>query len=113
MSMGQPMALNLARAGTPLVVWNRSSAATEALHIAGAQIAGSVAEVFERAKIVILMLVNEDVLDAVLARGSAGFSSLVAGKIVVSMGVEPTPDYSRALAARDIAAAGGRYVEAS
>jgi 3-hydroxyisobutyrate dehydrogenase len=108
--MGQPMALNLARAGTPLVVWNRSSAATKALHIAGAQIAGSVAEVFERAKIVILMLVNEDVLDAVLARGSAGFSSLVAGKIVVSMGSNP-PDYSRALA-RDIAAAGGRYVEA-
>ncbi|MFS8044541.1 NAD(P)-dependent oxidoreductase [Rhizobium sp. BR 314] len=108
--MGQPMALNLARAGTKLVVWNRSPAATDPLREAGASVAESVEEVFERARIVILMLINEAALDTVLQRGEPGFAKLVAGHIVVSMGSNP-PEYSRGLAA-DILAAGGRYVEA-
>ncbi|MBB4243188.1 MULTISPECIES: NAD(P)-dependent oxidoreductase [Rhizobium] len=108
--MGQPMALNLAKAGTRLVVWNRSPAAADPLREAGATVAVSVEEVFERARIVVLMLVNEMVLDAVLRRGTPDFAKLVAGHIVVSMGSNP-PDYSRGLAA-DIVAAGGRYVEA-
>jgi len=108
--MGQPMALNLARAGTKLVVWNRSLAAVEPLREAGATVAASVEDVFERARIVILMLVNDMVLDEVLQRGTPDFAKLVSGRIVVSMGSNP-PDYSRGLAA-DILAAGGRYVEA-
>ena len=108
--MGQPMALNLARAGTKLVVWNRSLAAVEPLREAGATIAASVGDVFERARIVILMLVNDMVLDEVLRRGTPDFAKLVSGHIVVSMGSNP-PDYSRGLAA-DILSAGGRYVEA-
>ena len=108
--MGQPMALNLAKAGTRLVVWNRSPAAVDPLREAGATVAVSVEEVFERTRIVILMLVNETVLDEVLRRGTPDFAKLVAGHIVVSMGSNP-PDYSRGLAA-DILAAGGRYVEA-
>jgi 3-hydroxyisobutyrate dehydrogenase len=108
--MGQPMALNLAKAGTRLVVWNRSPAAADPLREAGATVAVSVEEVFERTRIVILMLVNETVLDEVLRRGTPDFAKLVAGHIVVSMGSNP-PDYSRGLAA-DILATGGRYVEA-
>jgi len=108
--MGQPMALNLARAGTKLVVWNRSPAAVDPLREAGAAVAVSVEEVFERARIVILMLVNETVLDEVLRRETPDFAKLVSGHIVVSMGSNP-PDYSRGLAA-DILAAGGHYVEA-
>ncbi|NPD14959.1 NAD(P)-dependent oxidoreductase [Xinfangfangia sp. D13-10-4-6] len=108
--MGQPMALNLARAGTPLIVWNRSPEAVEPLRVAGAAVAGSVAEVFACARIVILMLVNEAALDSVLERGTPGFQELVSGSVVVSMGSNP-PDYSKALAA-EIEAAGGRYVEA-
>lgn len=108
--MGQPMALSLAKAGTRLVVWNRSPTAADPLREAGAAVAASVEEVFERARIVILMLVNQTVLDEVLRRGTADFAKLVSGRIVVSMGSNP-PDYSRGLAA-DILAAGGRYVEA-
>ncbi|MGG6895313.1 MULTISPECIES: NAD(P)-dependent oxidoreductase [Rhizobium] len=108
--MGQPMALNLAKAGTKLVVWNRSPEAADPLREAGAAVAASIEEVFERARIVILMLVNETALDTVLQRGTASFAKLVAGHIVVSMGSNP-PDYSRELAA-DIVAARGRYVEA-
>ncbi len=108
--MGQPMALNLAKAGTRLVVWNRSPTAADPLREAGAAVAASVEEVFERARIVILMLVNQTVLDEVLRRGTADFAKLVSGRIVVSMGSNP-PDYSRGLGA-DILAVGGRYVEA-
>lgn len=108
--MGQPMALNLAKAGTRLVVWNRSPAAADPLREAGATVTVSVEEVFERTRIVILMLVNETVLDEMLRRGTPDFEKLVSGHIVVSMGSN-SPGYSRRLAA-DILAAGGRYVEA-
>ncbi|WP_431700316.1 NAD(P)-dependent oxidoreductase [Pseudomonas sp. BR20] len=108
--MGQPMALNLARAGTQLIVWNRSLAATESLRVAGASVAASVKDVFEHARIVILMLVNEAALDAVLRRGTPEFAALVTGRTVVSMGSN-SPEYSRELAAA-INEAGGRYVEA-
>ncbi len=54
--MGQPMALNLARAGTSLIVWNRSMDRCEPLRAAGATVAPSVADVFARTRIVLLML---------------------------------------------------------
>lgn len=108
--MGQPMALNLAKAGTKLVVWNRSADKAMPLRAAGAAIASSVDEVFNRARIVFLMLVNEAALDAVLARGTADFAKRVAGHIVVSMGSN-APDYSRALS-DEILEVGGCYVEA-
>jgi 3-hydroxyisobutyrate dehydrogenase len=108
--MGQPMALNLARAGTRLIVWNRSPERCEPLRAAGARVATNPAEVFAQSSVVILMLVNEAATDAVLGRGTRDFAELVAGRIVVNMG-STAPAYSRGLDA-DIGAAGGRYVEA-
>jgi len=108
--MGEPMALNLARSGTPLVVWNRSAGKTESLQGAGAEVAASVEAVFARARIVIVMLANGAAIDATLGRGSDGFGELVRDHVVVPMGTTP-PEYSAGLAA-DVRAAGGRYVEA-
>ncbi|NIH84976.1 NAD(P)-dependent oxidoreductase [Amycolatopsis granulosa] len=108
--MGTPMALNLVRAGTPLVVWNRTPAKSEVLAAAGAEVADSAAEVCGRVDVVFLMLADGAAVDAVLGRGGSGFAANVAGRIVVHMGTT-SPGYSRALAA-DVAAAGGRYVEA-
>ncbi|MGM1060184.1 NAD(P)-dependent oxidoreductase [Saccharothrix sp. Mg75] len=108
--MGQPMALNLARAGTPLVVWNRSPHRCGPLRDAGADVAGSVAEVFERAGVVILMLAGEAAIDDALGRGGPGFARLVAGRTVVHMGTT-SPGFSHALET-DVRAAGGHYVEA-
>jgi 3-hydroxyisobutyrate dehydrogenase len=108
--MGQPIALNLANAGTRLVVWNRSPERADPLRLAGASIASSVDEVFARTRIVVVMLVNEAALDAVLRRGTEDFARLVSGRVVVSMGSN-APDYSRALNA-EIVAAGGQYIEA-
>ncbi|MFI7409674.1 NAD(P)-dependent oxidoreductase [Streptomyces sp. NPDC049627] len=108
--MGQPMALNLARAGTPLVVWNRTPGRCAPVRAAGAEVAASAAEVFDRAGTVILMLADEAAVDAVLGRGTPDFAVRVAGHTVVHMGTT-SAEYSNGLQ-DDVRAAGGRYVEA-
>ena len=104
--MGQPMALNLARAGTPLTVWNRTAGRCEPLRAAGAAVAGTPAEVFAAADVVIVMLANAEAIDAVVGAGA----EVTRGRTVVHMGTT-APEYSAALAGR-VRAAGGRYVEA-
>jgi 3-hydroxyisobutyrate dehydrogenase len=108
--MGEPMALNLVKAGTPLLVWNRDPAKTELLAAAGAEIAPDAAAVFARSDVVILMLTDGDAIDDVLTRGTATFPDRVAGRTIVHMGTT-APAYSQGLEA-DILAVGGRYVEA-
>ncbi|MFB6849881.1 NAD(P)-dependent oxidoreductase [Streptomyces sp. NPDC056373] len=108
--MGQPMALNLARAGTRLVVWNRTPERGEVLRAAGAEVAADTAEVFRRAATVFLMLADEEAVDAVLGRGTPDFARRVAGHAVVHMGTTSAA-YSHGLQ-EDVRAAGGRYVEA-
>ncbi|MGM4913256.1 NAD(P)-dependent oxidoreductase [Rhizobium sp. 768_B6_N1_8] len=108
--MGTPMALNLARAGRDLIVWNRSPESVERLRAAGAEVAADVDAVFGKASTVILMLATEVVIDTVLGRGTPDFAARVAGHVIIHMGTT-APAYSKALEA-DIRAAGGRYVEA-
>jgi 3-hydroxyisobutyrate dehydrogenase len=108
--MGLPMALNLARAETPLVVWNRSPAKSEQLRQAGAQVAASPLEVFAQCQIVILMLANQASMDEVLGRGTDLFASNVGHKTIVHMGTTSAA-YSLALSI-DIRRAHGHYLEA-
>jgi 3-hydroxyisobutyrate dehydrogenase len=108
--MGQPMALNLARAGTELIVWNRSSERAGPLRDAGAVVAATPAEAFAAAETVILMLANDRVIDDVLGRGTDAFGKLVSGRTVVHMGTT-APAYSAGLGA-EVIGAGGAYVEA-
>ena len=108
--LGTPMALNLLKAGSPLIVWNRTPGKAEALVEAGALVAETPAQLFTQAEIVLMMLADGAAIDAVLDRGGDEFSSRVAGHLIVHMGTT-SPDYSRALA-EDIHAAGGRYAEA-
>lgn len=108
--MGTPMALNLIRAGTDLIVWNRSPESAETLQAAGAEVAADVDGVFGTARTVILMLATEAVIDTVLGRGTPGFAKRMAGHIIVHMGTT-APGYSKALET-DIRSAGGHYVEA-
>ncbi|MFI8202685.1 NAD(P)-dependent oxidoreductase [Streptomyces sp. NPDC085937] len=107
--MGRPMALNLARAGTPLVVWNRTADRCAPLRDAGAEVAASPAEVFDRADTVLLMLADETAVDAVLARGTPAFADRVAGRTLVHMGTT-SPEYSAGLE-QAVRAAGGAYAE--
>jgi 3-hydroxyisobutyrate dehydrogenase len=108
--MGQPMALNLARAGRGLVVWNRSPGRSEALRAAGAKVATTPAGVLAQARVVILMLAGAAAIDSALGRDTAGFAQNVAKHTIVHMGTT-APGYSRGLEA-EIRAAGGSYVEA-
>lgn len=108
--MGQPMALNLARAGTPLVVWNRSGGKYQPLVEAGATVADSAADVFARAGVVILMLANDAAIDEALGRGTPDFAIRVRERTIVHMGTTSAA-YSHGLEA-DIRQAGGQYVEA-
>src|SRR3954451_23193978 len=108
--MGRPMALNLVRAGTPLVVCNRTASRAEPLRRAGATVADSPAGVFSRAGVVLVMLATEAAVDEVLRRGTLEFKAMVAGRTVVHTGTA-SPEWSCRLEA-DVRAAGGRYVEA-
>jgi 3-hydroxyisobutyrate dehydrogenase len=104
------MALNMARAGTSLVVWNRTSSRCAPLRAAGAAVAASPAEVFAATRTVLMMLADDHAVDEVLGRGTPAFAAAVSGHTIVHMGTT-APGYSRGLA-EDVAAAGGRYVEA-
>lgn len=108
--MGEPMALNLRRADTPLVVWNRSPGKCGILAVAGATVAKDAAEVFARCEVVILMLRDGAAMDAVLSRGERAFGARVKGRTLINMATT-MPSYSKALEA-DVRAGGGRYVEA-
>ncbi|MEO7202830.1 MAG: NAD(P)-dependent oxidoreductase [Candidatus Tumulicola sp.] len=108
--MGQPMALNLVRAGTLLVVWNRSEHRVGALRAAGALVAASPTDVFAQTRVVLLMLAGTSAIDSALGRGTPQFARNVAGHTIVHLGTT-APAYSRSLEA-DIQAAGGSYVEA-
>ncbi len=108
--MGLPMALNLARAGTPLLVWNRTASRCDPVVAAGARRVDDAGELFARSDVVVLMLADEVAVDAVLARGTTSFAARVRGRTVVHMGTV-SAEYSQGLG-EEIAAAGGAYVEA-
>jgi 3-hydroxyisobutyrate dehydrogenase len=102
--MGAPMAHNLLRAGTPLVVWNRTPARAEPLRAAGATVARTPAELVASVDVLLMMLADAAAIEATLA------GVPLAGKTVVHMGTTD-PEHSNALAL-EVRARGGRYVEA-
>ncbi|MFN3943311.1 MAG: NAD(P)-dependent oxidoreductase [Allosphingosinicella sp.] len=109
--MGLPMARRLLSSGRTLTVWNRSATALDALSDdRRARIASSAPEVFASSDVIILMLADEQAIDAVLGRPGHGFARNVAGRTIVQMGTT-SPRYSAALS-RDVQASGGSYVEA-
>ena len=109
-AMGQPMALNLAKAGRALTVWNRAAEKCRPLAEAGATVALDPADVFTRSGVVITMLFDEAAFDHVLQRGTPQFGAMLRDRILINMS-SVAPPFARALA-RDVEAAGGRYVEA-
>ena len=103
------MAEHLARAGVPLVVWNRTADKTAPLVELGAEVAADLDELFGRTRIVLLMLADSSAVDAVLHRHGDRFAARVGGHTIVPMGTTDA-DFSTRLA-RDVVAVGGRYVE--
>jgi len=108
--MGEPMALNLLRASTPLVVWNRSPARSAVLAKAGALVAEDFQDVFQRCEVVILMLRDAEATDTVLGRRGGTIQARVDRRTIINMATS-SPCYSMSLET-DIRAHGGQYVEA-
>src|SRR6516165_1440998 len=84
-TMGEAMALTLVKAGTRLLVWNRTRAKAEILAAAGADVAREPADVFAHCATVFLMLVDAGAIDTVLDRGGPAFAAQVRGRTVVHM----------------------------
>jgi 3-hydroxyisobutyrate dehydrogenase len=97
--MGEPMAVNLVRAGTALTVWNRSAPAAQRLAELGARVVPQPAEVFASCDVILAMLANGAVLDEVLGRHDGRFSVPVGGRTLVNMGTV-APEYSRSRRSR-------------
>lgn len=108
--MGRHMAANLLRASLPLAIWNRTPEKCAALVEQGAELSGSLDDLFACSEIVLLMLLDSSAVDGVLACGTSDFAARTAGKVIVHQGTT-SPAYSHALEAQ-ILAAGGAYVEA-
>lgn len=90
-AMGQPMAANILRKGTELVVFDTNPARMEPLRDLGATLAASVAEAAEGAQIVITMLPATPHVEQVVL-GEGGVADVIApGGIVMDMStIAPT-----------------------
>ncbi|MCE9683615.1 NAD(P)-dependent oxidoreductase [Halomonas alkalisoli] len=64
--MGDPMTRRLLDAGFAVTVWNRTAEKCDALHAAGATVAGSIGELVEGVDMVLLCLANTAVVESVV-----------------------------------------------
>jgi len=97
--MGRPMALNVIKAGFPVVAHSRSQGPVEDLVAAGAVAASSPAEVARRATRLITMLPDSPDVEQVLEGPDGVFSSMQPGTILIDTSTI-APATARRLAAR-------------
>ena len=110
-SMGLPMAANIAAAGFPLVVWNRTASKAATL-AAGceARVAASPAALAAEADVVITMVADGDVLLDLYAGSGDMAGSLRPGTVCIDMStISPA---QAAAAATAVTGSGGRFVDA-
>jgi 3-hydroxyisobutyrate dehydrogenase len=81
--MGQGMARNLLKANFPLTVWNRTTSKTNALAAAGAQVAGSPADVATQCEVIVICVSDTPDVEAVMHGESGVLAGLKAGNIVI------------------------------
>ncbi|MBY5933689.1 NAD(P)-dependent oxidoreductase [Tateyamaria omphalii] len=94
--MGFPMARNLARAGVPVTVWNRTQAKAEPLADEGAAVAASTSAAVTGADVIITMMSDGPTVLAVIAEVSR---SLTSGALWIDMS-STKPVEARAARAR-------------
>lgn len=105
-TMGGPMAANIARAGFPTTVWNRSPGKSGTAEEAGATVAGSAAEAARDAKVVVTMLTGDDVLEDLLFGEGGVADALTEGDVLVEMSTTSADfvrDAAKRLAERGVA----------
>src|ERR1700750_1545681 len=103
--MGEPMALNLLRAGYPLVVHNRTRAKEEPVVSEGASAAGSPREVASQAEVVITMLPDSPDVEAVYLGDDGVIAGARRGQLLIDMSsIAPAVARSVAAAAGEVGA---------
>jgi 3-hydroxyisobutyrate dehydrogenase-like beta-hydroxyacid dehydrogenase len=108
--MGGPMAANIARAGYPLTVFNRSVAKAEPLRALGAEVASSPRQVASNSDVVLCMLSDAAAVHEVLSGPDGLLAGGRKGMTLIDMSTV-APEDSRAVAA-DVAAHGWRMLDA-
>ena len=112
--MGQPMGMNLLKAGFPLTVWNRTASRADELVAAGAKLAKSPKEVAANSDVMITIVSDPPALESILwgsgGDDSGALSSLKSGGTYIdSSTVSPT--LARRLA-RACSERGARFLDA-
>nr|WP_067292247.1 NAD(P)-dependent oxidoreductase [Marinobacterium profundum] len=107
--MGHPMALNLLRAGYPLNAWNRTFSKADALRSQGAVPCSQPHEAVKDADIVISMLENGPVVDAVVFSDTT-LAALKPGALIIDMSSIP-PELAKRHSAQ-LAERGHGYLDA-
>ena len=106
--MGKPMALNIAKAGHDVAVYNRTRPAPES--VPGLEIVESAERLARSRDVLIVMATGPQALDALLWGEGGMAPALGPGKTVVNMSTVP-PAYTQEMAAR-VAACGAAFVDA-
>lgn len=109
-AMGQPLAANLVRKGLDLIVYDIAQDRTPPLRDLGAAVAGSVAEVAEKAGVVITMVPDSPQVEEVVLGPGGILESGNAGQLVMDMSTIAPETTDRVAAA--LAAAGRAFVDA-
>jgi len=108
--MGAPMAMNVARRGFALQVWNRTRERAAGLTTLGAKLKMSPRECVEGARIVVTMVADERALTDLLAGPNGVLAGLEKDAVLVDMST-----IGRAAAlrvAQDVRAVGARFIDA-
>jgi 3-hydroxyisobutyrate dehydrogenase-like beta-hydroxyacid dehydrogenase len=104
--MGRPMAVNLLKAGFPLIVWNRTRAKAEAVAQSGAKLATTPREAAGQSEVLITIVSDPPALEEVLWGASGALEGLRHASVLVD-----SSTVSPALARRIAAACAERSAE--
>lgn len=109
-AMGQPMAANLVRSGHDLIVYDIAQNRAPPLRDLGATVAGSVAEVAEKAGVVVTMVPDSPQVEEVVLGPGGILESGAAGQLVMDMSTIAPETTDRVAAA--LQRAGRAFVDA-
>jgi 3-hydroxyisobutyrate dehydrogenase-like beta-hydroxyacid dehydrogenase len=108
--MGQPMALNLVKAGHPVTVFNRTPAKTDSLKNAGAKVAATPAEAAAEADFVISIVSDTAAMEEVVLGKGGVIETVRSGAIVIDSSTI-SPVASRKFACK-VAGKGASWLDA-
>lgn len=96
--MGNPMGMNLLKAGYPLTVWNRTASRADELVAAGAKLAASPRELAASSDFVISIVSDPPALESILWGDDGAMQSMKSGSTYVDSSTV-SPDLARKIAA--------------